>query len=375
MHPEAGPGLSIIDRYIIKESTLTLLAVSSVLLLIISGNVFVRLLAYATEGKIPVAVVLPLLGLGTVKALILLLPLALLLAIMLTLGRLYRDSEMVALQSCGIGTARLYRPLLLLTLPIVIILTGLVMFVSPWSIRMSEDIKHIAQERADIGGLAAGSFVESSRGDVVVFVESTDKQDGNTAVSNIFIHKLEKGEVSVETAAKGVQRKDRQTGEAWLVLEDGHRYEGIPGKAEFRILSFGRHEMLIPEFTTAPARVRTSSLPTTTLLTSDKPPEQAELQWRISVPVSAILLVLLALPLSYTTPRQGRYAKLAVAIVIYAVYANLGMAAVKWISRGIIPPSIGMWWLHAALGVLILLILVKQSGFRAGRRSSRRRQA
>lgn len=354
---------AVLDRYLAKEISSTLFAATCVLVLIIFGNLFVRLLTQATEGRIPSDAILPLLVLGGVESLVLLLPVSLLLAVMLTMGRLYRDSEMSALRACGIGYKRLYRPVMMVAIPIAALLAWLSLYVSPWTVQLSDQIRTTIESEAQLTGITPGRFIETGNEDLVFFVQDVDASRG--VIEEIFIHTLERGRSIIETAAQATLRLDARSGDRIVQLQDGHRYEGTPGRGDFRILSFATHMVRIP-IKQRPLLQDSDrdALPTSQLWGSEQPAQIAELQWRLSVPLSAILLALLAMPLSYTTPRQGRFGKLAVGIAIYIVYANLGLIAVSWVERGVLPPWLGIWWVHLLLLALTGILFLRQYGLR-----------
>ncbi len=354
---------TVLDRYLAREISLTLFAAASVLVLVVFGNLFVRLLAQATEAQIPANLILPLLVLGGFESLILLMPVSLLLAVMLTMGRLYRDNEMAALRACGIGYKRLYRPVMLVAVPLAATLAVVALYISPWTARLADEITASMESEAQLMGVMPGRFIETGDDELVFFVESVDSSRGD--IENVFIHTLENGRTVIETAARATQRIEPLTGARIVELRDGHRYEGRPGRGDFRILSFATHTMRIPveQAALAPEADR-NALPTAGLWGSSHPAAVAELQWRLSVPVSVILLAALAVPLSYTTPRQGRFGKLALGITIYIVYANLGLIAVNWVERGVLPGWLGIWWVHGLLLLLTVVLLLRQYGLR-----------
>jgi lipopolysaccharide export system permease protein len=356
----------VIDRYLVKEISLTLATSTSVLVLIIFGNQFVRLLTSATEGQIAVESIMPLLVLGGIESVILLLPVSFLLAVMLTMGRLYRDSEIIALRACGIGDRRLYRPVMMVALPLAALLTWLSLYVSPWTVRLTDQITATLEGTAQLTGITPGRFIDTGDEAIVLFVEGVNAEHG--IIHNVFIHSLARGRTTIETASRAVQRIEPRSGDRIFLLQDGARYEGTPGRADFRILSFNTHTVRIP--VAQPPRVipsESEALPTSALWGSTEPARIAELQWRVSVPVSVILLALLAVPLSYTTPRRGRFGKLALGIAIYIGYANLGLVAVSAVERGA-APWLGIWWSHAFLLALTVCLFIRQYGIRGALR-------
>jgi lipopolysaccharide export system permease protein len=193
--------------------------------------------------------------------------------------------------------------------------------------------------------------------------------DSDGTLHDVFVKRSrgERLEVAVAERARHVVSEDGQL--HTLVLEDGSRYEGIPGRPEFRITEFKEHgiPVRLPEL-----RVRAASielLPTAQLLGSPLPERQAELQWRLSMPLMALVLTVLAVPLSRLRPRQGRYARIGFAILIYFLYSNLLSAAKVWMARGLLPPLVGLWWVHALLVVVAFLVLFRRAIWFALRRA------
>lgn len=351
----------IIDRYLIKEVAQTLLAVTVVLLLIVVSNRFIDYLADAAEGKLPASVVFTLLGLKTVGYFGLLIPLALYLGVMLGLGRLYRDSEMAALAACGVGTARVYRALLVLGLPLVAGLAALTLYVSPKAAESGYEIQDRAKKLLELSVLSPGRFRESPDGRHILYIERLSED--RRSVQNVFAHtQTEEGAQGILSSESAYQYIDPSTGDRFIVLVNGYRYEGVPGQADFRIIQFEKHAVRIEESTRGAVRYKRDARPTMALWKSSDPSDSAELQWRLSVPLSAALLAFLAVPLARVTPRQGRYGRLFVAIVVYIVYVNLLSVTQVWVERGIIPAFIGLWWVHALVFALALALLVRQAG-------------
>jgi len=328
--------------------------VGIVLLVVIVGQSFVSLLAKVMKGKLPADVVMSMLGLGILKSAILLIPFALLLTIMLTLGRFYRDSEIYAIKASGIGSGALLRYASLLFVPLIALLTYLAIYSAPWAEQQIETIKQKAGGISDIYSLTPGQFIESKQGNWVVFVEHSDRESGE--VKNIFIYDRREGNVAVETAKNAEQKNLSELGGESLVLKNGHRYEGVPGESEFTLLSFDQHAVRIPEFDLNLDAHNPEFKTTAALLNSSRLADIAELQWRISVPIAAILLALLAFPLSVSSPRKGRFAGLAIAIVIYLIYSNLLILAETWVAKGKLPVIPGIFAVHILMLLLILFL-------------------
>lgn len=354
--------LQILDRYLIKEVAFTLAAVMSVLSLIVTGNLFARLLGYVTEGELPADALMPLVGLGSARVIILLLPFSFFIGIMLTLGRLYRDNEMAALRACGVGYRQIYRPLLTLAVPLALLLGYAVLYLVPDIVERSETIKGQMKSRSEIVGVTPGRFIESAGGDRVIFVESLS--DDSRTMQNIFVHaEDEAGNSIVVTAASAAQVVDPQTGNRYIEMKDGSRYSGAAGGAEYQIARFGVHGLLMPSDTQAAKVDNRDAIPTEALLASDNRVDRAELHWRISIPLSMLVLVLLAVPMSYTTPRQGRFGKVVIGILAYVIYVNALVAGKGALEKGELPIEVGLWWVHAAALLVVGGLIMRQYGW------------
>jgi lipopolysaccharide export system permease protein len=219
---------SIIDRYLVREVVLTWLAVTLVLWLILVSARLSRYLAQAAAGELPGAAVFRLLGLKSVEFLVFIMPLALFLGVMLGLGRLYKDSEMAALAACGVGTARLYRPLMALALVAALFLGWAALYLVPHTAALGYEVRTQAQQTADISGVGAGRFKEIRGGALVFYAESISRD--RASMEKVFVHARDEGVERVIVADRAYQTWDADTGDRFLVLVDGTRYEGLPGR-------------------------------------------------------------------------------------------------------------------------------------------------
>jgi lipopolysaccharide export system permease protein len=352
--------LSILDRYLLREIFLSSGAIFSIVLLIIVGQLFVRLLNKTVEGNLPLDVLLPLLGLVVIKAVIQLMPVALLLGVMLALGRFYKDSEIAAMRACGMGYAQLYRPLIAMAVPLSILLAALALYVLPHTVKLADQIEYEAKNKADISGVSAGQFIEPSLSGWVFFAQHTDSREGT--LSSVFVNGVLNGHMMIQTAAHAKHYIDPVSGKQMLELVDGYRYQiGMP-KGESQVVSFDKHTVQIPDLVISGSVDSRDTRPTAELWVSEKAADKAELQRRISVSISAFLMVLLALPLSYTSPRRGRYGKLVVGIVVYIVYANLINLSVSLMESDTLPTWIGVWWVHLMMLVFLSSLVAWQNG-------------
>jgi lipopolysaccharide export system permease protein len=349
----------IIDRYVSRELWLTWLAVTLVLMLILISSTLARLLGKAAEGSIPSDVVLPLLLVTAARYLILLVPLSLYLGVLLSFSRLYKDNEMAAMGACGIGFKRLYRPLLMVTLPVTLMMLMLTLFVSPLIAQQGQLIKAGVDKRSELSGMVPGRFNEVDDGRAIIFLER--QSDDGRALEKVFLQRKVGMQTTIETASSARRFRDNEARNI-IDFENGQFYQGQPGRPDYYITYYEKHGVYIPENNLVRNITRNDALPTRDLWDSDIPLHRAELQWRLSIPLATLLLAVLALPLSYTTPRKGRYSKLALAILIYLLYSNLLGVGQTWVERQVVPQWLGVWWVHGFALLLIGFWWLRRSG-------------
>lgn len=355
---------TIIDRYVSKELLFTWLAVTLVLMLILLSGTLARLLGKAADGSIPADAVWSLMAFTSARYLILLIPLSLYLGVLLSFSRLYKDNEMAAMGACGIGLMRLYRPLLMVAIPAAGILMYLTLFVMPWVAQQAEVLKTEIENRSELTGLTAGRFNESKKGDAIMFLQS--QSDDKTYMNNVFMHQTDKTRKNkrldnVESADLARRYRDEQ-GRHFILFENGQSYEGVPGQSDFRITQYEKKGIFLPDQQIQKKKSRKNALDTKTLWESKRADYRAELHWRLSLPIGTLLLAVLALPLSYTTPRKGRYSKLALAILIYLIYSNFLGIGQTWVEKQKVPGWLGLWWVHGFAISLILVWWAKRAG-------------
>lgn len=275
---------------------------------------------------------------------------------------MYRDSEMVAITACGVGTMKLYKPLLIVTLPFTFILAGLSLYALPWTERVEDKILNEAQKNLEVTGIKAGRFREGTSDERIIYVEEISKD--RSLMKNMFIHTRKDDRTILLSSENGRLQLEEDTQDQYLVMLDGYRYEGTPGNADYKITKFKEHRILIRPNTMSANGLQRNALSTEMLWGSDELSHIAELQWRLSMPVSALLLAILALPLGKVDPRKGQYGKLFIAILIYIFYVNLLAVAQSWTINGEVPSFIGIWWVHAVILFLASILLVKRNGLR-----------
>lgn len=334
---------SIIVRYLVREIGLALLATLLTLLAIALSHRLAGFLSKAASGLLSKDAIFHLLSLKIVDLSVLLLPLAFLLGIMLALGRLYRDQEMTALAACGQGTETVYRAVLLLAMPLALCTLAINMFLLPTVMEWQFTALDKARKEAEISMFTPGAFREIAGGRHVIYIGALNERE----LSNIFVRTHENnGNISITTGARGYQETDEQ-GIRHLILEQGHRYRGIPGNANYDILRFQRALLRIDTEVPLNARLHRETTPTRELLGSPEPKHVAELHLRLNGPMQILLIALWAPLLARTRPGASRYGRIVAAILIYAIYFNLVGIGESWLSRGTVSSAVGLWWVHA----------------------------
>lgn len=351
--------INIISRYLFREAFAAWVLVTAVLLAILLSNQFARVLGDAAANRLPRDAVFTMLGLSSVQFLTILAPIGLFLGILLALARFNRDSEMAAMMACGIGPLRLLAPLGLLALLVGSGLTWLSLVGSPEAAARTAALEADAKQRVELTLLEPGRFTSPDSGETIVYAAGRTPQGG---ISDVFIQRREGGRVAVILATDGERVASSADDRQSLVLRNGRRYEGRPGTPNFRIVEFEEHGIPLElDVDEAPDRTL-QSLPTSSLLGARDPEYQAELQWRVAAPLTVLVLTLLAVPLSRSNPRQGRYGRVIIGILVYILYTNLLAIARVWMERETLPTSFGLWWVHGIFAAVALTLLLRHAG-------------
>ena len=335
--------MRILQRYLWRELGVNFLSVTGVLLAILLVYQCSAVLSRAAELQYPAAVILRLFALGALQNITLLLPFGILLAVVLAFGRLYHDNEMFAAQACGLGVLRLHAAVLALAIPVAALAAALTLSLAPLAARGESSLRAEAVRGALAEPFAAGQFRSFSGGRTVVFARAVGA-DGQ--MRDVFIkHSVGKSvETTVARSARTQLSKDGMSES--IVLQDGQRIEGVPGSARQRIMRFREQSIpvAIPPPDTSTRRV--SELSSAALFGSAVASERSELQMRGSWPLMTLVLAVCAVPLSRQRPRQGRFSRIWIAVLFFALYAGLLQVASLWLERGATPGWLGLWWVH-----------------------------
>ncbi|WP_025819450.1 LPS export ABC transporter permease LptF [Shewanella marina] len=350
----------IIFRYLIRDVVKAQVAVLLVLLAIFISQHFVRVLADASDGEFPASLVMTLLGLNLPALTVLVLPLSLFLGILLAHGRMYAENEMVVLHSVGVSEWYVTRVTLLVAVINMVITAVLSVYVAPWAEEQQNVVLEKAQSEAGLAALVQGRFQTSPDGRAVLFVERIGKDN---QLKKVFVAQLpdpehESGLTNI-VVAKGGKVVENASGSQQLQLDDGVRYQTGPDNKDYQVIQFGGYQMQIKEQQVDERRRKLSAMPMHEVMKLNTPEAVAEFNWRLAIPLAIPLMTLIAVPLARVNVRQGKFAKMFPAILLYLGYFGLMVAGRKALEDGVIPLYLGMWWIHALAFIIGIFLLAK----------------
>ena len=345
----ARPWMTVFDKMVAQDLLKTFLAGLSVLVVIIVSRLFIRVLDQAISGQISNETLLSILGLKTIVTIAELFPAALFLAVLMVLGRMYRDHEMAAVSSAGGGSGVIYRAVFLLVFPVSLLAVGMSLFAAPWAEATILKLAIHDEETSETRGIAAGKFSEYSQGDLVFYVETigADKK-----MHEVFVQSLEHDKKDVSVITAQAARIQDSTDGRYIVFEQGERIKGQPGNLDYAIEQFAEYAVRLETKISDRSSVHIHAVPTYALWQQNSITYIAELQHRFSIPMGALLLSFIAVPLAQISPRGGVYGNMVVGFLIYFSYGNLTRLSQGWVTNGAIPT-----WLGGA-GVDVLLFLI-----------------
>jgi len=335
-----GQASLIIYRYLSREIFFSTFAVALVLVPIIVSGRLISLLSRATPGEMDFIFIAQMIGYRLPSMLMLILPLALFLGVLLSFGKLYLESEIAVLKASGVSGKRLVGYALGPALGGAIIVGSLSLYISPIAWQALEVSYAQQNSLNELDKLTAGRFQKLPGGKTVY---TSNFIDNRSKMEQVFIAQIDKKTAKLEiTLAASARQQSSDKNKRYLVLENGIRYTGIPGRADYEQLGYSEYGYLLPERKLVIDTSEPYAKTTAFLLETDDRIFIAELQWRLSLPLLAFIVVLIAVPLSRTNPRQGRYAQLIPTILLYLVYLSLLMSARDKVETG---AHIGLIWL------------------------------
>jgi lipopolysaccharide export system permease protein len=343
----------VFDRSLIREFASTGFFVFAILLAIIVLTQLVRLLGESVGGSLPAEAVMVLLGFSALNYLPVLLSLSLFMSVLLTLTRSYADSEMVVWFSAGMSLRRWVRPVMLYALPVVSIIALLSLVLTPWAMSKVDEIRLKLENRDDVAVAAPGTFRESKQADRVFFLENVSP--GSNQVGNIFIQSVQHGKVGTMVARQGVQ-EIAANGDKFVVLQNGTRYEGTPGRLDFKVVEFERYVMRVETVESKKKAPNPKAFSTLYLFENPTNWNLSELNWRLGLPISAFAMALLAIPFSFVNPRAGRSLNMIGALVLFMLYNNLISVINSWVGQGKVSAVTGLLGIHGLILLLVLLL-------------------
>ena len=353
----------IIARYLIKEIATTLFGVSLVLMLVGLSGQLVSVFSAVAEGTLSINTVMMVLGLKSLSMLMIVLPLSLYLAVLMTLSRLYQNNEMAALSASGISQVHIVRIIISFAF-LFSIVVGIFSFqIIPWTNGVQQEINKKSENASELEGMTAGRFREVSAGVGVMYAE--DLNDEHTKMQGVFLQKrLEKNAEIIIRAEAGRHHTDNKSGDRFMLFENGVRYQKSKEKLDYTVIEFEEHAVRIHEKKSSENFKRHISMPTLELIKKEGTNYRAEFHARLAPIILCILLSALAVPLSQTSPRQGSHLRLGIGLLVYIVITNLISLGKTWIVISKVPAFVGLWWIHGLLLIIIVLLLMQQLGFR-----------
>ncbi|PMS36144.1 lipopolysaccharide export system permease protein [Trinickia symbiotica] len=342
----------IFERSLQRELAYTAGAVFMVLLTIFLTTMMIRIVGFAASGEVDPKDVVVLIGLTVIGYFAVMLVVTLFVSILFVLTRWYRDSEMVVWLSSGVSLARFIKPVVKFAVPVLLLVAFFAYVGWPWSNAQSKLIRARFQQRDEVSLLAPGQFRESPVSHRVFFVEKMSPDQSH--VENVFVTSTESGKVSVVVSHNGHTETDKD-GSRFVVLENGRRYDGEPGKPDFRIMEFQRYGVKITQQPVV-NRPTPTGMSTLALLRHPTNANLAEFVWRTGLVLMAANLMLLGIPLAYQNPRRGRTINLVMAVLIFLTYSNLLNVVQSWMEQGRMSFAAGLIGLHALVACIVVVV-------------------
>ena len=346
--------------------------VFATLFTILVTTTLIRMLGRAAGGKVDTASLLPLISFAAINLLPVLLVLTVYIAVLMSVTRAYRDSEMVIWFASGRSLAHWVAPVLGFALPVALVVAAVGFEVSPWANRQTSEYNARFEQREDVSQIAAGQFRESASAQRVFFVESLSEDE--KSVRNVFVTQ-QRGERLTIVVAAGGRIQTEPNGDRFLVLEKGRRYDGDQTGPAYRVMEFERYGLRLESAAASTREEPAKAKTTAELLADPSPRNRAELLWRIGLPVSVVALALLAIPLSSFNPRVGRSVNMIVALLVYVVYSNLLSLSQAWVAQERISFGVGVWAVHSVLFAIVAYLFWRRMTLPSLRLFGRRRSA
>lgn len=351
---------NILTGYLAREIFKTSAATVLVLYIILISNALGRELAEVAEGDVPLRALWMVMLSQSINIISMLLPLGIFFSIIFTLGRMYKDHEIVVMNACGIGLRDFYKPVAIVVLPLLLLSVY-------FSLVLNAQLQGLALAAIDEGAsehefslIEPGQFNRAGGGDGVFYMESLSKD--RLELQEVILGREEAEGMTIELARSGRQKVDDKTGDLFLVLGPGQRIEGVAGRKDFKFLDYEQHGVLIRKKSkTASTHIHSIENNVAALWASSRMSDRVELQWRIAIPMVLVTLAIVAVPLSHISPRQGRFGKVGYALLVYFVYLNLLVTTRAQLEAGVVPMAINFWWVHLLFIAFAAVLLYRRN--------------
>jgi lipopolysaccharide export system permease protein len=342
----------IFQRALRRELASSAGATFTVLFTIIVTWTLISILGKAAGGKVASSDVLALIGFAALNYLPTVLILTSFISVLMAVTRSYRDSEMVVWFASGQSLTKWIWPVLSFGFPIILLTGVLAFYATPWSKQMSTEYVERFAKREDLQKVSPGQFKESSSNNRIFFVEGNAGQ--TASVQNVFVNQIDERGTSVVVAKEGVI-ETAPNGYRYLVLKNGRRYQGTPGQADFQTMEFDTYSMRVAQqVQDLDPKREVNAIPTLELMALPTNSARGELLWRISLPITCLILMLLAIPMGFVNPRAGSSTNLIIALLIFFTYNNTVKMLEASVRKGKFSFDMAWWPLHLAAAITVL---------------------
>ena len=347
----------IFSRSLRKEFSQTALMALTVLVAILLTVTVVKLLGLAAGGALSADAVAAMVAFGVLTYLPVILSASVFAAVLMTLSRCYRDSEMIIWMSSGVSLTRFMGPVLAFAVPMALVVGLMSVVVSPWAIGKKAEYQTRLDSRDETAQITPGVFRESKQSDQVFFVDSIS--ESKDKVSNVFVQSVQDNKLGVIAASKGFVTT-HPNGDRFVVLQQGRRYEGKAGTTQYNLVDFDQAELRVEQRGASLSALSVKSMNVGQLIANPTLDGWGEMHWRLGLPISLMVLAVFAIPLSYVNTRGGRSSNMIFALLAYMVYYNTMSIFQAWVVQGRISPWVGIWPLHALFFLVALTMLLRR---------------
>ena len=358
---------TIISRYLLRNLVIFLFAIGFIIGLLVFGNQFVLTTQESVTYGIPIKELMPLVGFNMIRDVPIILSLSLFLAIIVSISQLYKNSEAVVMNSIGMGDKNFInsiQPVVYLTF---IIIFSLTIFAVPWAKEQKSFAEDETVNASEFSFITEGKFESFKNGEIVFYASESSSTDtvGEQNMEEIFIYALDNDNPIIVLASEAKKYTNAESKSTYLRLKNGVRYEGLPGDENINILNFEQYDLEIVSGEVQKSISNFSEIEeqsTIDLFKKLGPLENAELQWRISQPISVLILSIFGVLLGKSSPRTGKGINLIIGVVVFMLYNNGLLVAKSSIESGELNPFIGMWSVHISLIIVLLFFYQYREG-------------